>query len=499
MNPLFRRFSIVLFVFIFTIGILFIFLPQFIWGILTLFEVLSIVLSMYIVFKKNDVTSVKVAWVLTLYFLPIIGSFIYLFFGRSNLKSNAIQQKEQEMLVHYVQSINSNQRLESASLLEERNERLAKKSVLGGNQFEVLTDGEETFAAIFKKLNEAEHHIHLFYFIIKEDELADRLRKILIKKAKEGVNVRFGVDGLGSVKLSDAYLESLRAAQIEVEIFNPIHSFYHLSRANWRNHRKVIIVDGKVGFTGGLNIGNEYLGITPKFSHWRDTHLQITGPLVTQLQETFLYDWLYMKNSAGTASKFMSETYFPLGSTGTDEGQVIYGGPYDQERVVRDVLFNLIDSAKEKVSIASPYLVPDDEMLALLRRVARNGVKVEVIIPGKGDRKLSYYGNDFYLETLVSAGIDVYKYDDTAFLHCKVMIIDEEVATIGSTNFDIRSFDINHEVSAILYNGQAIHRLSEAFKRDRDNSKQITIRELAQRSTWKKIKGKICGLFAPLL
>ncbi|MEI5989839.1 cardiolipin synthase [Enterococcus crotali] len=499
MNPLFRRFSIVLFVLIITIGILFMFLPQFIWGILTLFEALSILLSMYIVFKRNDVTSVKVAWVLTLYFLPIIGLFIYLFFGRSNLKSNLVQQKEQETLVHYVQSINRNQEVGSVSLLEERNERLSGKAVLSGNEFDVLTDGEETFSAIFERLNQAEDHIHLFYFIIKEDQLAEQLRKILIKKAAEGVKVRFGVDGLGSIKLSNEYLESLRMAKIEVEIFNPIRSFYHLSRANWRNHRKVIVIDGKVGFIGGLNIGNEYLGITPKFSHWRDTHLQITGPLVTQLQESFLYDWLYMKNSSGSANVFLSERYFPEMSVGNDTGQVIYGGPYDQERVVRDVLFNLIDSAKEKVSIASPYFVPDDEMLALLRRVARNGVKVEVIIPGKGDRKLSYYGNDFYLETLVSAGIDVYKYDDAAFLHCKVMIIDEEVATIGSTNFDIRSFDINHEVSAILYNGQAIHRLVENFKRDRDNSKKITLRELAQRSTWKKIKGKICGLFAPLL
>lgn len=498
MNQTLRQFSMVSIVTIITFLLIFIFLPQFALIILSLFELISILLSMYIVFKRKDVTSVKVAWVLTLYFVPVVGLFVYLFFGRSNLKSIAVQKREQDRMMGYVQSLNT-KTLESLSRLEEKNERLSKKAVVGGNQFEVLTDGEETFSAIFAALTEAKDHIHLFYFIIKEDELADKLRKILITKASEGVKVRFGVDGLGSVKLSDAYLDSLKAAQVEVEIFNPIESFYHIARANWRNHRKVIVIDGAIGFVGGLNIGNEYLGITPKFSHWRDTHLQITGPLVTQLQESFLYDWLYMKNSAGSANAFMVESYFPTIEAGRDEGQVIYGGPYDQERVVRDVLFNLIDSAENKISIASPYFVPDDELLALLRRAARNGIDVEIIIPGKGDRKLSYYGNDFYLEDLISAGIHVYKYDDTAFLHCKVMIIDEKVATIGSTNFDIRSFDINHEVSAILYSGQAIQKLADDFKKDRTNAKQITALELAQRSTWKKIKGKLCGLFAPLL
>ncbi|WP_430602331.1 cardiolipin synthase [Enterococcus sp. DIV0724b] len=497
MNQTLRQFSMVLFVTIITFLLIFIFLPQFIWIIFSFFELISILLSMYIVFRRKDVTSVKVAWVLTLYFVPVVGLFLYLFFGRSNLKSSAVQRREQDRLIRYV-NLNTKP-LKPLSRLEDKNERLSKKSVVGGNQFVVLKDGEETFSAIFAALHEAKHHIHLFYFIIKEDELADKLRRILIKKASEGIKVRFGVDGLGSVKLSDEYLDSLKAAQIEVEIFNPIQSFYHIARANWRNHRKVIVIDGTLGFVGGLNIGNEYLGITPKFSHWRDTHLQIKGPLVTQLQESFLYDWLYMKNSAGSASEFMLESYFPTVEVGSDEGQVIYGGPYDKERLVRDVLFNLIDSAKEKISIASPYFVPDDELLALLRRVARNGVSVEIIIPGKGDRKLSYYGNDFYLEDLISAGIHVYKYDDTAFLHCKVMIIDEQVATIGSTNFDIRSFDINHEVSAILYSGQAIQKLADDFKTDRTNAKRITAQDLAQRSTWKKIKGKICGLFAPLL
>ncbi|WP_086315477.1 cardiolipin synthase [Enterococcus sp. 7F3_DIV0205] len=498
MNQTVRQFCIILFVTLLTLGTIFIFFPQFMLIIFTLFELLSILLSIYIVFRRTDVTSVKIAWVLTLYFVPIVGLFLYLFFGRKNLKSNAIQKREQEALIYYVQNLETKD-LEHLSNVEEKNKQLSGKAVLGGNRFDVLTDGEETFTAIFSALNKAEHHIHLFYFIIKEDELADKLRNILIRKAAEGVQVRFGVDGLGSVKLSDEYLDSLKAAQIEVEIFNPIRSFYHIARANWRNHRKVIVIDGKVGFTGGLNVGNEYLGITSKFSHWRDTHLQVTGALVTELQEAFLYDWLYMKNSHGSASEFMTEDYFPIIEEGNDEGQVIYGGPYDQERVVRDVLFNLMDSATEKISIASPYFVPDDEMLALLRRVARNGIKVEIIIPGKGDRKLSYYGNDFYLEALVSAGIHVYKYDNTAFLHCKIMIIDEKVATIGSTNFDIRSFDINHEVSAILYSGQAIQKLTADFKKDKINARKITALELAQRSTWQKIKGKICGLFAPLL
>lgn len=458
MNQTLRQFGLALAAIVVTIGVLFLFYPRFILIVLTVLELMSVLLSIYILFKKTAVTSVKIAWVLTLYCVPFVGLFLYLFFGRSQLSSNAVQRKEQERLVHYVHSLQPT-KLDSLSSLQEKNERLVDKTVTGGNHFEVLTDGAATFEAIFSALKEAEDHIHLFYFIIKEDEVADKLRKILIKKASEGITIRFSVDGLGSLKLSDSYLDSLKASGVEVAIFNPIRSFYHISRVNWRNHRKVIVIDGKIGFAGGLNAGNEYLGITPKFSHWRDTHLKITGPLVNQLQETFLYDWLYMKNTSGSAEAFMTGAYFPTAVAGDDEGQVIYGGPYDSERVIRDALFNMIDSAKEKISIASPYFVPDDELLALLRRVARNGIQVEIIIPGKGDRKLSYYGNDYYIESLLSAGIQVYKYDDTAFIHCKVMIIDDQIATIGSTNFDIRSFDINHELSVILYSGQGIQTL----------------------------------------
>ncbi|MDA9470680.1 cardiolipin synthase [Enterococcus sp. 5H] len=498
MNQTLRQFGLVLLAIVLTIGVLFAFYPRFILIVLTLLELISILLSIYILLKKTAVTSVKIAWVLTLYCVPFVGLFLYLFFGRSKLKSNAVQRKEQEELVQYVQTLHQ-VKVDPLNNLQMKNERLSAKAVTGGNQFEVLTDGEETFEMIFSALNDAHDHIHLFYFIIKEDEVADQLRKILIRKASEGVQVRFAVDGLGSLKLSDSYLDSLKAAGIEVAVFNPIRSFYHISRVNWRNHRKVIVIDGKIGFAGGLNVGNEYLGITPKFSHWRDTHLKITGPLVNQLQETFLYDWLYMKNTSGSASQFMSETYFSDAAVGSDEGQVVYGGPYDSERVVRDVLFNMIDSAKEKISIASPYFVPDDELLALLRRAARNGIQVEIIIPGKGDRKLSYYGNDYYIESLLSAGIHVYKYDDTAFIHCKVMIVDDQIATIGSTNFDIRSFDINHEISVILYSGQAIQTLVTNFNTDRSNAKQITEHELLQRTTWQRIKAKLSGLFAPLL
>ena len=498
MNQTIRQFGVLLAVLVIGIGILFLLFPQVMLVFLMFFEFIAIILSIYILFKRTDVTSIKVAWILTLYCLPIVGIFLYLFFGRSQLKSTVIQKKEQQYLHEYVQTLQTNH-TSPTSMLKIKNERLAEKRVLGGNRFDILTDGEATFDAIFTAIEEAKEHIHLFYFIIKEDELAEKLKKSLIKKAQEGVKVRFAVDGLGSLKLSDAYLNELREANVEVCIFNPIRTFYHLFRANWRNHRKVIVIDGRIGFAGGLNIGNEYLGLTEKFSSWRDTHMRLQGPVVTQLQETFLYDWLYMKNKTGSASEFLSEQYFPIDYAGDDEGQVIYGGPYDQERVIRDVFFNMIDSATAKISIASPYFVPDDEMLALLRRVARNGIEVEILIPGKGDRKLSYYGNDFYLETLISAGIKVYKYDNTAFLHCKVMIIDEKIATVGSTNFDIRSFDINHEVSVILYNGKGVKKLAEDYRRDVQKAAEITDVDLTERSRWKKIKGRVCGLFAPLL
>lgn len=467
-------------------------------------EVIGVLIALSLLLFDSRGTNSKIAWIAVIIVLPILGVISFFFFGRNPVKRkfSVHQQKEMTKIEQTVQSLPS-PKLEHTPELSQRIAYLTKSMPVDGNAISILTNGDKTYATILDALKKAKDHIHIQYYIYREDDISTQIRDMLIEKAKEGVEVRFLYDGWGT-KLSNAFIKPLIEAGAEVEVYDPIYSFWIARTANLRNHRKIIIIDGQIGFTGGLNVGEEYRSNTNDFSFWRDTHLQISGLAVRVLQKSFLKDWMYTKNKALAANNFISsegvQRYFSPISTGEEWAQIVYGGPYDKERFVRDAMLDLIDTAKKSVSIISPYFVPDEESLAVLRRVAMSGIDVKIILPGKGDRGLSFHGSNAYIQTMLEAGAKMYAYDDTAFIHAKIMIVDDEKATIGTANFDVRSFRLNHELMLFLYDSsEALEHLVNDFNHDIQNSKLYTLEEMNNKPLLQRLQEQLSSLFSPIL
>ncbi|MPQ22506.1 cardiolipin synthase [Carnobacterium divergens] len=473
-------------------------------GLIT--ELIGIYIALRLLLVDSRSTNSKVAWIAIIFILPIFGVICYFFFGRNpqNRLFTTAQKKEREKLIQRIHHLSDQLEELVVPKTSQRIESLTGIKALNGNRLTLLTDGDETFSAIKKAIKQAKHHIHIQYYIYKSDELGTELRDLLIQKAREGVEVRFLYDGFGSKKLNTAFLTPMKQAGIEFYAYDPIFSIWISRTANLRNHRKIIVIDGQIGFTGGLNVGNEYLGKVDRFKFWRDTHLMIEGNSVIELQEAFLYDWVYMENRKEAANPFIKaegiQHYFQPKAVGNEWVQVVYGGPYDQEKLVRDAMLDMIDSADESVWITSPYLVPDDESLAVLRRTAMSGIDVKILLPGKADMALSFHGSNAYIETLLEAGAEVYSYRDDSFIHGKMLLIDGKRGAIGTANFDIRSFRLNHEMMSFIYEtSPALDKMKANYIEDIENSYLNNLEAMKQRSLIQKLKEQLASLFTPIL
>lgn len=468
-------------------------------------QLCGVIIAIRLLLFDQRNTSSKVAWIAVIFILPVLGTISYLVFGRNpaTRKFSTAQVMEKAKLINAIHAIPNNTN-EKLPRLSKRIAHLTSIEPIKGNKIEILTNGEETFPVLLDALRKAENHIHIQYYIFKTDAISTEIRDILVEKAKSGVEVRFMFDGLGSSKLSKAFLAPLKEAGVSIHAFDPIASPWIVRTANLRNHRKIVVIDGQIGFTGGLNIGEEYRSNTPDFRVWRDTHMKITGQAVIELQESFLNDWIYMENQAGAADQFISEAglqqYFSPVDVGDEWAQVIYGGPYDKEKWVRDSMLDLIDSAKESVWIVSPYFVPDEEALAVIRRVAMSGFDVRVIIPGKGDRGISFHGSNAYVKTMIEAGAKMYAYADDSFVHAKAMLVDGTRAAIGTANFDVRSFRLNHELMVFLYDeSEAMLHLKRDFKKDFEDSRLFTMKDMENKPLLTRIKEVLSSLLSPIL
>lgn len=485
------------------IFILSLFTNVLLWIIL-LFEVIAIITSFYLLLIDTRNTASKMAWILSLYFIPVLGVILYWFLGRNpqTRKFKKEQSIAYDALHRHVRDLLAKSSHLENNPLANKIKNISGRSAIAGNQVTILTDGKKAYETLYQDLENAKNHIHLFFFIYKNDEVGQKIKEILIRKAQQGVTIRFAYDSLGSLKLPFSFIEELQKYGIETQAYDPVNSLFMSRRINWRNHRKIAVIDGVIGHTGGLNIGNEYLGETDKFTSWRDTNVRIMGPLVVELQEVFLYDWLFNPGQGHKVAHFIEESsrYFVMETAGEETGQIVYGGPYDKEHLIRESFLDFIDAAQESVRIEMPYFVPDDEALSVIRRAALSGVKVQIILPGKGDRSISFNGSNSFIHSLLTAGVEVYHYDNTAFIHCKLMIIDGKYGTIGSTNFDVRSFKLNHEISVYLYGpSTSVNHLTEDFERDLKNSIQVTESAYMKKNYFKQLKETISALFAPLL
>ncbi|KZM55907.1 cardiolipin synthase [Aeribacillus pallidus] len=497
-------------VIVFAIGLaIILYLTKNIWeewflGAVSILFTLSIIFIGFVIFLENRHPTQTLTWLVVLGGFPLIGFFFYIFFGRNVRKHRLFKKKaliDEQAYAKFETSFHTYEdkikfMRNHQRLLFKLAHKLGRSPISFRTNTKVLTNGIETFDHIFRELQKAEDHIHLEYYIVRHDVIGQKLKKLLIEKAKNGVEVRFLYDAVGSWKLSKKYRKELLDAGVEMVPFLPVKLPFLSNNINFRNHRKIIVIDGKVGFVGGLNIGDEYLGRNPYFGFWRDTHMMLEGEGVRTLNLIFLQDWYYM-----TGQKLLTDRYLlPHFQMDDKEGgvQLIAGGPDNKWEVIKSLFFSMIVSAKNSIWIASPYFIPDEDIKYALKIAALSGIDVRLLVPKRPDKRIVFYASRSYFPELLEAGVKVYEYEK-GFMHSKIIIVDGELASIGTANMDMRSFHLNFEVNAFLYRTDSIETLVEDYIRDIENSSVIDLEQFKKRPLYIKLFESTSRLLSPLL
>lgn len=440
-----------------------------------------------------------VAWLMSIVFLPYIGAVLFWFFGMNRVK----RRQRGWWKLRKRKDRRRDGRAGPDCLPPDLNRlerRLAELThnaggygVTCGNQVRLLPESKDAFAAIEHAIRGARSQVHVQYYIYRPDRIGTRIRDALIAKARDGVKVRFMYDGIGSWGLNRRFLKPMLDAGIEVCAFLPGRSFRERWSINLRNHRKLVIVDDRVAFTGGLNVGDEYLGRNPAWGYWRDTQLALSGPVVRQLIDVFKEDWYCAMDQEIPDS--------PASGDGSQErvvAQVIADGPDLDVRPLRMVLLSAILEAEESITLSTGYFVPTPSLQEALCTAAARGVRVRILVAGPSTYWYTLWAGRSYYRELLDRGVEIYEYRKGLF-HAKVMTVDGRWSLVGTPNFDVRSLDLNFEVAVAFCNERIAAELEDQFAADVEHSWRIDPRQWAERSTW-RIRGEnFCRLFAPLL
>ncbi|MCF6358812.1 MAG: cardiolipin synthase [Draconibacterium sp.] len=446
------------------------------------------------------------AWILVLILLPIVGIIFYLFFGQEYRKRKLFSRKGIKSLSRFRVLSSKQLREIEQSHLNLNNEVLKKENIIRlllnnsnsllttGNKLQIISDGNKTFEAIFKAIQTAEHHIHLEYYIFSDDKIGNKLKNLLIAKSKIGVEIRIIIDDVGSWSLGENFISELRENGIEIYSFMEVRFPRLTSKMNYRNHRKIIVIDGKTGFTGGINIADRYLEGLKKIGAWRDTHLQINGDAVACLQLIFAADWYFIINE-----NLAGEKYFPkfTEQPGTPV-QISASGPDSDWKNIEQAFFAAITNAREKIYITTPYLMPPKSIVTALEIAALSNVDVRIIIPEKSDAITPKWCSFSYVSKLLEAGIKIYFYQ-AGFIHSKIIIVDDVLSTIGTSNLDFRSLETNFEVNAFVYEKEFTQTLTNYFVADLKNSRKINLKDWEKRPWHFKVRESLAHIFAPML
>ncbi|WP_345240245.1 cardiolipin synthase [Pontibacillus salipaludis] len=468
-----------------------------------LFTISAIFIGLLIFFENRHPTQ-TLTWLLVLAALPIVGFFFYILFGQNYRKKKMFRKKgaldeeafrkiegESDIMPYQVEQMGDHQKL-----LVRLAQRLGHSPITFRTETKVLTNGDETFGEILKELKKATHHIHIEYYIVRHDHIGNEIKQILMDKARSGVKVRFLYDAVGSWKLSSQYKEELKEAGVEMKPFLPVKLPFLNNKINFRNHRKIIVVDGNTAFVGGLNIGDEYLGRHEYYGFWRDTHLFVQGESVRSLQLIFLQDWYYMTDEALLTNEYLSPQLVERDNLGGV--QMLASGPDNEWEVIKHVFFSMIVSAKHSIWIASPYFIPDEDILTALKAAALSGIDVKILMPSRPDKRIVFHASRSYFPELLEAGVNIYEYHK-GFMHSKIMIIDQELASIGTSNMDMRSFHLNFEVNAFLYRTKSTKTLVDDYELDIQSSNQIILEDFRKRALAKRFMESTARLLSPLL
>lgn len=469
---------------------------------------INIILAIVIVFfERRDPKNIW-TWLLVLYFIPVVGFFLYIVIGQDYHKKKMFRTKEiedelngaikkQEDIIFKNEFKIEDEKLKEYSDLVLYNLESAGSVFSENNSVDIFNDGNAKFDDLINEINNAKHFIHIQYYIIRTDELFNRILEPLKEKAKKGVEVRVLYDGMGGSSLKKSTIREMKKAGIKVAVFFPAYLGRFQFRFNYRNHRKIAVIDGRCAYVGGFNIGREYLGVDKKYGYWRDTHLKIKGDAVNDLQLRFMLDWNYAaKENLFKDSKYFGYKYHkPKGNIGM---QIISSGPDSKYQTIRDNYLRLINKAKKTIYIHSPYFIPDEAVFNSLKIAALSGVEVKLIIPCKPDHPFVYWVTHSYAGDLLGSGVKVYTYQN-GFLHAKGMMVDGIVSSYGTANMDMRSFALNFEVNAVIYNAEITSKLETQFLEDLSNCKELTKYNYERRGLVVRFKEQISRLFAPLM
>lgn len=476
------------------------------WIVFNSALLLTIIFVVVVIVLENRDPIKTVSWLLVLFLLPGIGIILYLYIGRNFRKSKFFTLKGVADEIH-LEQLRQDQlvRLDKKSFL--KNEKLfpkrnmmrlllnnSKALITEKNRVRVLNNGRQTFGSMIYELENAHSHIHMEFFIIEDDQIGNRIKDILVRKAKEGVRVKVIYDDVGSWSLSRRFLRELTNAGIEVYSFMPVRVYAFANKVNYRLHRKILVVDGRVGFIGGLNIADRYWRGLGKNYMWRDTHLRLEGESVHSLQAVFLMDWNFVSEG------FLEEKgLFPPSKIEEDRlVQIVTSGPDSDWQSIMQAYFAAISSAQHYVYFSTPYFLPNESIMTAIKTAALSGVDVRILLPEKNDSWIVGRSSRSYLKEILEAGVRVYFFKK-GFTHSKLMIVDDLFASVGTANIDIRSFNQNFEVNALIYDEEVTLSLKNDFLEDVKVSEKVELDVWKQRPRHEKALESFARVFSPLL
>ncbi len=436
-----------------------------------------------------------VGWVVFLLAIPFLAVPIYLFLGHHRFHGYRIARRDSEQVVASIRDFSEQQAQPDPDgpITLAPFEKIARMPAMRGNGATLLINGEAAFDAMFAAIDAAQSYVLIQFYIVRDDGLGRQLQAHLIAAAARGVQVRFMADPIGSHGLPTRYLDTLREAGVAVADPKAARGPKFRFQINYRNHRKTVIVDGRVGFTGGLNVGDEYLGLDPGFGTWRDTHLSLRGPVVLQLQMIFVEDWHWCTDEPLIETLSWNSEHDPQDMTAL----IVATGPGDESETGSLMFFSAIAAAKKRVWIASPYFVPDLDVMAALKHAAMCGVDVRILVPDMIDHWMPWLAAFAYFDDIRATGVKVFRYTE-GFMHQKVFVIDDDLAAVGTTNLDNRSFRLNFEAMALFFDTRAAQAVSEMLEADFQHSYEMT-RTIDQQSASVRYGAPVARLFAPLL
>jgi cardiolipin synthase A/B len=460
-----------------------------------------IFVSIFSLMLENRSAQHTLLWMYVLLFFPVFGYIFYLYSGQLYLKGYLFKSKRKNDREEWRKLLKSEESPDLSFLQDnqrafaEFSSHISVTKISTNSTTKILKNGAETFSEIKQRLKKAKRYIHMEYYIFRSDRLGKEIIDILINKAREGVEVLFLFDAVGSLQLASDDIKLLERAGVKVQSFLPLKYGFFNQKFNFRNHRKIIVIDGEVGFVGGLNVGIEYLGESDKFGFWRDTHMLLEGEAVHTLHTVFLLDWEYVSR------KMMLEEY-PSAEYGSNQVDgavhVVASGPDTGQDIMGDLYYSMMASATKSIWIATPYFVPSEPIRTALRVAARRGLEVRIMVPEKNDGFLTQYATRSYFPELLRCGVEIYSYKK-GFLHQKILIVDGNMASIGTANMDMRSFHLNFEVNVFLIGSSSIRDLIAHYEEDIKDSVKLSPVEFYKRGIVKRTKESFARLFSGVL